>query len=844
MLFTQTLRDTVHNKFVENLPLGQLDGEILMKLQECNEDERIIMEFYYSTMPASDIGDYDFSLYKKYADFGLFLVKNSQWKSLIPEDIFFNFILHYRINNEAIEDCRPFFYNALKDRIKGKSMKEAALEVNIWCAEHVAYQPTDERTVSPLTVLKSSYGRCGEESTMTVTAMRSVGIPARQVYTPRWAHCNDNHAWVEVWCDGDWYYLGACEPEPVLNRGWFNNAAARAMLVDGKAFLPVAGEEVVSRQGQTMILNELGRYAPSRYFNVIIKDTLTVEGVTVRFEMLNGSEFFPLASIETDKSGCAGLTLGLGSIHIHAVKDHRFVEAIVDTRDAASVTLDFSRAREIEPEYQADFNFVAPKDSTRNSVQLTAEQKELRRQVISCAGDKRREYGNGFFQKGKAELLADQFANTQEVIDILKAAEGNFQELYDFLSMDFGTENKELQLKMLKALLKKDYRDVQCEVLAEHFRYALEYKECYPLDIFVPYIMCPRAHYEQLTKYRELIFSAFDKQASEIFQKQPKKIWEYVSRFKDDPVRHHERLIGSPEGIFRSGLADEKSRKALFVAICRTLGIPARINPVDLAAQYYDKTGFRNVEDRSAEASGNASLTIEGGEEKWFYLNNWTIAVLEEGSYQTLELDGYSWKNEKLELSLKPGNYRLITSNRTPNGNQFAKKYCFKLEAGESRTLSISLRKVEISDLVIDIPFTKFELYNENNEVISSDALCSDRPSVFVWLEEGHEPTEHVLNEFIQAKDVLNKMNSEINFIIRDSSALGNETFRKAREAIVGAKVYYSDYSDTVEPMARRMYVDPDSLPLTVLTRGGKGIYACSGYNVGIVSLLIKIMNL
>lgn len=844
MLFTQTLHDTIHNKFVKNLPLGQLDGEILMKLQECNEDERVIMEFFYSTMPASDIGDYDFSLYKKYADFGLFLAENSQWKGLIPEDIFFNFVLHYRINNEAIEDCRPFFHNALKERIKGKSMMEAALEVNIWCAEHVTYRPTDDRTASPMAVLKSSYGRCGEESTLAVTAMRSVGIPARQVYTPRWAHCDDNHAWVEVWCDGDWYYLGACEPEPVLNRGWFNNAAARAMLVDGKAFLPVAGEEVVSQKGQTIIINELGRYAPSGYFTVIIKDTLPVEGVTVHFEMLNGSEFFPLASIVTDKSGRAGLTLGFGSIHIHAVKDLRFVEAIVDTSDTDSITLDFSKAREKEPEYQEDFNFTAPKDSTRNSVQLTEEQKELRRRVISCAGDKRKEYAGSFFQKEKAELLAAQFGSPQEVIDILKAAEGNFQEVYDFLSMDFGTESKELQFKMLKSLLKKDYRDVQCKVLAEHFKSALEYKECYSSEIFVPYIMNPRVHYEQLTRYRELISSAFDKQKKEIFQKQPRKVWEYVSGFKADPVRHHERLIGSPEGIFHSGLADEKSRKILFVAICRTLGIPARINPVDLAVQYYEKAGFRNVEEHSEENKRNASLTLMGGEEKWFYLNNWTIAVLREGSYQTLELADYIWKNGKLELSLEPGSYRLITSNRTPNGNQFAKKYCFRLEAGEARTLSIALRRVEISDLVIDIPFTKFELRNENNQVVSSEALCSDRPAVFVWLEEGHEPTEHILNEFIQAKDVLNKMDSDINFIIRDSSAFGNETFKKTCGAIASAKVYYSDFSDTVEAVARRMYVDPEGLPLTVVTRGSKSIYACSGYNVGIVSLLIKIMNL
>lgn len=51
--------------------------------------------------------------------------------------------------------------------------------------------------------MKTAYGRCGEESTFTVAALRSVGIPARQVYTPRWAHTDDNHAWVEAWVNGN-----------------------------------------------------------------------------------------------------------------------------------------------------------------------------------------------------------------------------------------------------------------------------------------------------------------------------------------------------------------------------------------------------------------------------------------------------------------------------------------------------------------------------------------------------------------------------------------------------------------------------------------------------------------
>ena len=79
-------------------------------------------------------------------------------------------------------------------------MKEAVIELNYWCSSKVTYRTTDNRTASPITVYNNTYGRCGEESTFAVSVFRSVGIPARQVYVPLWSHCDDNHAWVEVWC--------------------------------------------------------------------------------------------------------------------------------------------------------------------------------------------------------------------------------------------------------------------------------------------------------------------------------------------------------------------------------------------------------------------------------------------------------------------------------------------------------------------------------------------------------------------------------------------------------------------------------------------------------------------
>lgn len=47
-----------------------------------------------------------------------------------------------------------------------------------------------------------------------------------------------------------------------------------------------------------------------------------------------------------------------------------------------------------------------------------------------------------------------------------------------------------------------------------------------------------------------------------------------------------------------------------------------------------------------------------------------------------------------------------------------------------------------------------------------------------------------------------------------------------------------------METIARRMYVDSNNLPLVLMTNKSlNGIYASSGYNVGLGELLISVYN-
>lgn len=275
--------------------------------------EREALMFLYAYMPIGDVTDYPGDYYLENVRLSKQTRDEMPWGKEIPDEVFRHFVLPIRVNNENLDDSRRVFYDELKDRVKGLPMKDAILEVNHWCHEKVVYRPSDARTSSPLASVKTAYGRCGEESTFTVAALRAVGIPARQVYTPRWAHTDDNHAWVEAWADGHWYFFGACEPEPVLNLGWFNSPASRGMLMHTKVFGRYNGpEEIMLETPNYTEVNVIDNYAPTAKAIVTVTDAdgQPVADAKVEFKIYNYAEFYTVATKYTDAEGKASLTAG------------------------------------------------------------------------------------------------------------------------------------------------------------------------------------------------------------------------------------------------------------------------------------------------------------------------------------------------------------------------------------------------------------------------------------------------------------------------------------------------------------------------------------------------------
>ncbi len=775
-----------------------------------DEDTALAMKFFYGNMPYSDAGNYPFDFFLDYAQHGVFLWKNVSRCREIPEEIFLEDVLYYRINEEEIKPCRTYFYEQLKDRTAGKGQRDAILEVNYWCAGEVSYQTTDERTSSAWDVFRKGYGRCGEETVFTVNALRSVGIPARQVYAPFWSHCDDNHAWIEVWCDGEWHYLGACEPEAVLDRGWFTNASSRAMMIHSRSFFDNSPEKAVGREGITVIRNQLARYAETKIITIRVEypGGYPVEGAEIRAEVLNYSEFSPIARFITGADGTAELETGLGSLHIFAVFQGEHAECLIHTGEEDSCCCILGEQK--TEDNWVDFDMYAPVDSAKKQKPVPQEMEMENSRRVEEAAKIRKIKTETFHPDWKEDFLPD---------DPKKAA------------------------KYMAVLSEKDRQDADPEILMEHYREAVLYERQYPEDIFLSFLWNPRVEHEILTKWRRKILDYFTVRQKELFRNAPMEIWKWIGKnLYFYPERERLSLYTVPGAALELGIADRKSRRVLFVAIARTLGIPARVNPVYGFAEYWNDGYFISAE-KTLEKSAHLTLT---GEEDiiWNYFQNWSIARLEEDGYHSLMLQGIRLEGGHLELDVKPGEYRILTANRLPTGNIFAKRYDFRMEKEDCREISLEMRRSSLRDMLDRHSIPDYELKDEEGNSHSIGELTNVSRKILFWLEVSKEPTEHILNELVDRKEEYEKYQDKLLFIIREPKELTDPTFSKCRTALPDVRILFDVFAKDLEMTARRMYVDPDKLPLLVVTDGAAtGIFAVSGYSVGMADMLLRVLE-
>lgn len=846
----------VEEDFQKRLPVIEKAGNLRLSERELTEEQRDALKMLYAYMPLPDMTDRDVDYYlDMVVDPALKARDEMPWGASVDDALFRHFVLPVRVNNEALDCHRPEFYAQLRDRVKDLPMKDAILEVNHWCHEKATYQPSDARTHSPLQTVGSAIGRCGEESTFTVAALRSVGIPARQVYTPRWAHTDDNHAWVEAWADGEWYFLGACEPEPVLNLGWFNAPASRGMLMHARVFGNYKGEEerLEKIDGITFI-NVTRNYAPV--------DTLTVRAVyppetqsspqgvpaadaDVSFRLYNYAEFYPIAEKKTDTNGEASLVAGLGDLLVWVTDGERigFGKASVGKDRTLTVVLDNTPGLQ----FSCDLD-VTPPEGRDNSVEVSDEQRENNDMRIKAEDALRNEYLATFATDAEISSLATALGLESDALhEIMKNARGNHAVIATFLR-GLRKEERRKGLLLLQSLTEKDLTDVSPEILEDHIGAV----DPGAGELFGRYVMSPRIDNEELTTFRHFFATMIPASDMESFRDDPGEWTRWVAEnIKAGERWYPEQITMSPEAVWKSRSTSPESRNLFYVAGARAMGIPARIDAVTGKTQWADKTGnwvdaafdsadIKDAPERQGGLKMEYSATPIIPDPK--YYSHFTVSKIEDGKPRLLnypdfiELSETFGKGERLDT----GTYLVTTGQRMADGGVLAHIETVRI-GSEETSIPLKVRQDESRVQVIG-SFDSESRYLPEGEAAERSLLSTTGRGyyVLVLVKGGHEPGNHALRDIAEASAELEACGRPI-VVLSEGTGVNLSDFPTLPSVVsIGEDVD----GRILGAIAEGMNLETTELPVIMIADTfNRVVFISQGYTIGAGSTIASVLN-
>lgn len=823
-------------------------------------EEKEALMFLYAYMPIGDVLDYSQEFYIKEVKTTLQAKKEMPWGKDIPENIFRHFVLPVRVNNEALDSARSVIYNEIKDRVKNLSLRDAVLEVNHWCHEKVVYTPTDARTSAPLATIKTAYGRCGEESTLTVAALRAVGIPARQVYTPRWAHTNDNHAWVEAWVDGKWYFFGACEPEPVLNLGWFNGPAYRSLLMHTRAFGSYHGPEpTISANACFTEINVTDSYAPTAtaIITVTTTDGKPVKDAEVRYTIYNYAEFYTVTKQKTNDKGQSSFLAGKGDMVVWAYKDGKWGYCKVSFGKDSDYTIKLDK--KVGENFSDEINIVPPVDGAITAV-VTEEQKKANALRLQIENSIRERYISTFISKDSLAKIANQLSINKDTLQrYISLSRGNWQTILTFLQKTPATKHS-LALTLLSVISEKDLRDISLDVLQDH----LNNTPANNLGAeFADFTINPRVASELLSPYKSVIRREISPKLAGSIKKDPRVLIEWINKniaSADD--YNPQQIPATVLGVWKGKIADKLSRDIFFVGVCRSLGVPARIEAVTGKTQYYhnkqwvdvsfENTGHKQPQKGSLVASYNAISTNNDPQ----YYSHYTLAKFDNGDFNTLDFRfrggadmevGTAWSDLlKSPLSLDEGYYMLVSGNRMANGSVLAAIKGFNV-VKDSLTKTELLMRQDNNEVEVIGSIDAECKFNAIGKDTKQSILETTGRGYFVVMIAGakQEPTNHAFRALARIKNELEGWNRQIVVLFNGEQQWKDFNVNEF-PGLPSTITYGIDSERAVGNMiAKAMKLtDTDRLPIIIVADTfGRVVYLSQGYNTTLNDQLIGIIK-
>lgn len=321
---------------------------------------------------------------------------------------------------------------------------------------------------------------------------------------------------------------------------------------------------------------------------------------------------------------------------------------------------------------------------------------------------------------------------------------------------------------------------------------------------------------------------------------------------------------GNPVGTYNLKKGDAISLSILFVAVCRSLGIPSRLHPGEQKPQYWAEGSWVNAVFTLADSEvlGIGNYEPGRGQKLWgklqlvkdsnapsdtpaaSYGENFSFARLENGAYKNLHYS-YGSKNVYDEpYEVEPGDYRMTSGIRLKDGTVRVRFTYFTIREHETVEVCLTFReaKEDIPELGSMSRSHRLTLLDGNpadlEELIGAgDAMVS-------WIEPEREPTKHLLRELSELAEPLDQLGVPIILIIGDSewaTSFTPATLSKLPATTVFARD--SDYSGLSELRSISDEAGAGFPYLMVLDRTNQIRYQSSGYKLGTGKEAVQILT-
>ncbi len=624
-----------------------LEIESFLASQPQDSSRREAAAFLVAGLPPADAASMTAEELGEHLEYAFLARKNFPWGESVPWDIFLRYVLPHRAAQEPVERWRKQLFQTLTPLLEQETeMENAALQLALWSLGQTEYVTTSRRDQGPLTTMRRGKARCEEAAILFTAAARSVGIPARVVYTPAWQFADDNHAWAEVWVDGEWRYLDPANPSPALDQAWFSKNAAKAVLVLAAEYGPpgnqTLGDPLYQEGAGHAVRNVTARYAPTHSLRVLVlgSDGNPLPKAKVYASVYNYASFRPTARILCDDQGRGEVKVGQSALLLTVAHNDRTDFAVVrvgvgmdvpENMDGEPtpdlVVLDLRQNRRPEGLLQLQFE-PFPKGGALTSAspplpsfeekkkKLVAERQARLKAfhtLVARFVEAEGHTPNPSIGQSIDQSIAPSTTPAPAIEPVLTAAAGNAPEILSALTAA-PLALKPTLTAYLTRLTEKDAVECDTAGLRGETESALEARASirnelnldYDDDLFRDFVLKGRiTRYEPWSAYRSKLLGRFGKWVRGDVTETVQRVNKYVGKLRSAP-RTPLSPVMTPMQTVRSGtVGSEMDRGVACVGILRSLGIPARYLEQWGWVEFHDGDVWRPLYPNHPEQLGN-----------------------------------------------------------------------------------------------------------------------------------------------------------------------------------------------------------------------------------------------